>query len=359
MSLRIFVDLIRLQFDAYISTKRLITKLTAIFTFFLFAAANSIIAQDYVEITAKIDYLYYDEVHTKQPATKTVHVMCVMGKNMWEMTNDAVKGGLEKFQFDGTNVYKISHATVPPSSNTVSGLAKLGFASAPYDSNLFGIYITQSPNGHPLKLGHSEVDVPWLAFCSGSYLKQSGRIIPLPTALLWRDVDGLAYSDKTETFGDGLGLPRTVDLFTSKALYKTSVHNLCLSGAIRNREYANERSPYPDGILKFHYEVMQSTNVNGWALPLKFEFFQNDPAQDGYWFRRIAGTGEVFSVRSVSEPGSVFSTSVRQTVVDWRFRSAARPDELLIYPWTNSYVPSTNDPDLQKIFAQDLAKAPR
>jgi len=98
----------------------------------------------------------------------------------------------------------------------------IGLAAVPFErarSNLT-INIWPSRDGHPL--GDVSVNIPWLAFCSGTYLKREGRLVPLPAAILHHTRDRFAYTDKTETFEDTFGLPRTVDLFTSKSLYQAS-----------------------------------------------------------------------------------------------------------------------------------------
>jgi hypothetical protein len=91
-----------------------------------------------------------------------------------------------------------------------------------------------------------------LAFCSGPYLKQKVRVIPLP----WPSGyfrDNVSY-DRREVFNDELGLPSSVDFFLpgkspggSKTLY------------------------WPSGT----YKVIESTDFLGWMFPLKFEVRQS------------------------------------------------------------------------------------
>jgi hypothetical protein len=85
------------------------------------------------------------------------------------------------------------------------------------DTNTLAINVFASDDGHPLD--DISVNIPWLAFCSGSYLKREGRIVPMPSAILRHALDGFGYSDKTTTFDDEFGLPRTIELSTSKQLY--------------------------------------------------------------------------------------------------------------------------------------------
>jgi hypothetical protein len=59
-----------------------------------------------------------------------------------------------------------------------------------------------------------------------------------------------------------------------------------------------------DGVLVFHYAVLESTNLLGLNFPLKFQFFQTGRQyeQDGNWF--CQGVGRVNSVRASTNPPS-------------------------------------------------------
>src|SRR5206468_8354687 len=170
----------------------------------------------------------------------------------------------EKWFFDGTNV---SRSTQITQDLHESELAELSLEEV--KSNLT-INIYSTPGGY--LPGDAPENIAWLAFCSGSYLKRNGRIIPLPVpSLLIRNApDAFAYSDKTVTFDDELGLPRTLELFTSQSLYEASVGEFWKHKPPKNK--ALLKSNVPDGLRKFHYTVTKSTNFLGWNLPLSFEF---------------------------------------------------------------------------------------
>jgi hypothetical protein len=326
-------------------------KLTALYIFL--AAICSLKAQQYVEITGVLNITTYENANTNGKALFPVEFSCVVGTNIWQMTNNCVQDSTEKFCYDGTNVYEILHQTRPSLPERVAAIEKSGFSAGHWDSNLFGIYIRESSRGGLGGFSYMQAGISWLAFCSGNYLKGENRIIPLPTAYLQYYYDGFAYSDKTEVFADELGLPRTVDLFTSKALAKLSLTNNCLRVKRRLDADINYESPYKDGILAFHYGVDASTNFQGWNLPLQFEFYQNDLDMGK---RSLSGTGLVTSIRSVEKLEGIFSAKVKQTVVDWRFHSDVKPVEAIIYPWTNSFLPSTSDPELVTIFKEKEAR---
>jgi len=125
--------------------------------------------------------------------------------------------------------------------------ARVGHAP-PIGQHTFRKY--DSADGRPVGVGSE--NIVWLAFCSGSYLKQPGRDIPPLTG-----PTPFEYKDKTLAYDDNLGLPKTVELYSS------------------------------DGQLITKYEVLASTNVSGWNIPLAFKLVQNkhpngSPASVGF-----------------------------------------------------------------------------
>src|SRR6185369_7430673 len=243
-------------------------------------------AQRYVEISAEIETITYQSGVTNDAAGevhRTISVVCTVGTNEWRIDNTFSKNSNVSWFFDGTNVYDSSQITKPLSTPTKERTAKQGFATVPFEnskSNLT-IRIDARPDGCPL--GNVGVNIPWLAFCSGTYLKREGRIIPLPVATLRYAPDAFAYSDRTQIFDDELGLPRTLDLFTSQSLYEVSVTKFNHDN-FRDVEKATLMKWAPrNGILKFHYVVTESTNFLGWNFPTRFEYIQNEPGINGIW----------------------------------------------------------------------------
>lgn len=292
-------------------------------------------AQEYVEITGEIEVTSYPNGNTNDPPSSSspwrITFVCVSGPKAWIVEHDAES----KWSFDGTNVYH-----------------RLGFPG-----NTPTVNIWESRDGHPM--GYPGVNLAWLAFCSGSYLKREGRLIPLPDDILRHTPDRFAYTDKTETFTDEPGLPSRIDLFTSKSLYQASVDDFYgerLSGR-RYEEYTrNVVSNLQDGILTFHYAVTESTNFLGWRLPTKFEYFQKgrDYVQNGRWYHR--GVGKVSSLRPTEAPTSPFVAGEKRTIVDWRFRDAPSGVNALTYASTNAFASPTSDRALQEKFAKRIAR---
>jgi hypothetical protein len=245
-------------------------------------------AAEFVDISAEIETFGYRLGDTNSIANakpRTVKVVCITGASRWYMTNDFQQP--EQWLFDGTNVWCRTQTPTlkePKVRNEV----------------------WESRDGHPL--GHFGVNIPWLAFCSGTYLKREGRMIPLPAAVLRHCPDRFAYTDTTTTFADELGLPRSVDLFSSKALFLKSHTDWDKELSFGNRytEWNKQTAPkIQDGVLVFHYAVLESTNVLGRNFPTKFEFFQTGRQyeQDGNWF--CSGVGRVKSVRPATESPSL------------------------------------------------------
>jgi hypothetical protein len=248
-------------------------------------------AAEFVELSAEIETFGYrlgdtDSIAKAKP--KTVNVMCIAGSTEWYIENDFHEG--QEWLFDGTNVVCRSRPLSAP------GTSDQGNAKA-------RTQVWASRDGHPL--GEFGVNMPWLAFCSGTYLKREGRIIPLPCAVLRHCPDRFAYADVTMTFDDELGLPRSIDLFTSKSRFLAAHTDWDKEHSFGDRytEWNKKTaSNLQEGVLVFHYAVLESTNVLGRSFPTKFEFFQTGRQyeQDGNWF--CQGIGRVKSIRPSTKP---------------------------------------------------------
>jgi hypothetical protein len=141
--------------------------------------------------------------------------------------------------------------------------------------------IVSSADGLPE--GDLSVRLPWLAFCSGPYLKRPGRQIPLPGPDLRREAFGL--KDQTTVFADDLGLPRQIALYT------------------------------PAQELKCDYEVQQSTNVAGWNLPTAFSVMQFRQNPGGLWEPHLKITARVTSIREAAPPQ--LPPDVQERLANW------------------------------------------
>ncbi len=322
----------------------------------------------FVEIKGEIEVFSFRGSETNEAAkgpSRITSFTCVVGTNEWRIEGDFVIGGESKWYFDGTNVYE-SLRSIESKSEEQEGLVSNTKAKFPFLSptgaavSNVTIYVWGSPDGHPL--GDPGVNIQWLAFCSGNYLKRNGRLIPLPHDVLRHTPDRFAYSDQTETFDDDYGLPRSVSLFTSKSLFQTSVEDFArewFSGDRYAEYYRRVTSNLQEGVLTFRYAVTESTNFLGWHLPTRFEYFQKGRhyIQNGDWFHQ--GMGKVASIRLVEKPKNLFVPTMGQTIIDWRFRDEGSKVNALTYTTTNASLSATNDPALQEKFEKRIARMKR
>src|SRR5438552_432576 len=118
-------------------------------------------AAQYVEISVEIETFGYRLTDTNSIARakqQTVHVICITGPNEWYIEHDFSQRAAWKF--DGTNVCCRLLSESENSQRGPEGRKQ----------------VWKSRDGHPL--GDFGANLPWLAFCSGTYLKREGRIIP-------------------------------------------------------------------------------------------------------------------------------------------------------------------------------------
>jgi hypothetical protein len=311
-------------------------------------------ALPYVEIIAQIETVIYVSGNTNDASgsvRKKISVACITGTNEWRIDN-YMDGGEQKCLFDGTIVYLGMRTLSPEPGKTDRQIEPIKIS--PFDTGIAkrpGVKVRPSPDGRPW--GGVEVAIPWLAFCSGAYLKRENRIIPLPVYPILDGPARYGYSDQTETFDDALGLPRSVELFTSAELYESSVRQWCHDYFL-DVSKVKLKSGLKDGLRKFRYVVTESTNYQGWSFPVKFEYVGYEPGLGGVLVPVFMGQGSVTSIRDAMQPQHPTSPGMEHTVEDWRFRDSNKVNAI-VYTSTNVSLRPTNDPTLQKIFVKAIA----
>jgi len=221
-------------------------------------------AAPFVEVAASIEVInwhYQEETGLPLKNTRVHSIRCVVGKDLWQIENLSRTNITEStWLLQGMLVRQISYNSIYDSAPDDTGIRSTRRFSRPAS-------MLATPDGYP----GSEllVNLPWFAFCSGPYLKQTTRGVPLPTAAPERPAFG--YTNETTLFADSFGLPR-------RAVF-----------------YAAPRQ------IKGRYEVQQSTNVLGWNFPLAFTAEQHEPDRLGKWSRTLSVNGRVTSIRSVSK----------------------------------------------------------
>ena len=317
----------------------------------IFLTVPLIRAEEFVHISCEIETLSH---HSKNPngepieKTRTFPVKCIIQRNEWRIEVDFLSNAKEIFYFDGTNVYKRTQITKDlPESN------EPGPFGSPAPTGDTNIWITISPGPCPLE--HMGINVPWFAYCSGSYLKQPGRVIPLPISLGRHSRDCFGYVDITETFDDDLGLPKNSRLFTSREQLKASLSDRRVRLGKAQREPTDVLVRAKDGLLKCEYSVEAATNFLGWSFPLKFVLTQYQLNEKGETELEYRAVGKTLAIQQVPQPEGVFVVGRASRIIDFRFQDGEGLLDSIHYAWTNAYVPSTSDKALQLTFRQELS----
>jgi hypothetical protein len=225
-------------------------------------------AGEYADVTAEIQM---DEGLADGGTRYTVR--CLVGTNSWQIEGAFPPNRTFTSWFTGGKVVEqdvLNQATFSaPAGTTWTS------ESASEDGN----------PGKPIRqkdLLTEQARIAWLAFCSGSFLKPEGRHI-FPPSDLWKELGNApsGFADRTIVFGDPLGLPRTMDIYTT------------------------------NGQPIFQYRVTTSTNALGWEFPLHFRLAQYCPvylpdvgrfATNG-WQVQFTATGHVTSIRTTYAAG--------------------------------------------------------
>jgi hypothetical protein len=205
------------------------------------------------------------------------------------------------------------------------------------------------------------INAPWMAYCSALYLDQPERLVPIPGPWLIRHSPyAFGYRDTTVRFEDSLGLPQSIDLYTSKELMRKSPHRDLL---VRNKSMNSIRTalrtpvPFKDNQLHCRYLVLESTNVGGWNIPLEFRIAIEPHHHDGRIVgMEVLGTAEhVVQVESVPQ----FNPAPGKTsVTDMRIKDEGKFLDAIRYTITNEPLPSIDDPRIKEALALIASRAP-
>src|SRR5215831_10869777 len=110
----------------------------------------------FVEILSEIELISYRSKDTNAEANtkpRVISSVCVAGTNGWRIEDDWVQGGLNRWFYDGTNVYESLQVTRPMPQEMQERISRTsGLATVPFEtarSNLT-INIWPSPDGHPM-----------------------------------------------------------------------------------------------------------------------------------------------------------------------------------------------------------------
>lgn len=327
---------------------------------------------NYYEVQLQISQtnLYYTNLYSANIQSEAViakektlsyPARCVFGPNRWLIESHFLPNAVETYYHDGLNVYatweqtaddakwaekfKKHYGRLPPTAEELKA------------SGWISLRITAGQ--HPL--ANFGATFPWLAFCSGDYLREPGRLIPLG-ADMRHSLESFGFRDRTLVFQDRLGLPQRVELFTSAKLLRKSARNSTVLRSVRHPEAIqvalNPIVTAPEGFMAARYEVLDSTNIGGINIPLVFRFEFFEPGPDKKPLPKGEAWGRVTNLRAADEPPSILSSDRRFGVIDYRFRHPLKLVDEIQYQITNGIVPPVTDPVLRAIYRAKVSAAP-
>jgi hypothetical protein len=244
------------------------------FCLFLFLAKAG--GAQFVEVTAELEMVRWNYGGQHEPPSavwKTWRTRCVVGTNSWLMETEFAPAR-HAWLFNGSSVIAYTVLTDYPSDrkelykkNHPETVLGKGYSN----TNATDIGVPFLGPAFPAgRLFDSNMNIPWLAFCSAPYLKAKPEHVPLPTDGL--SAYGIRHTDDTTLFEDSLGLPRAVDLI-----------------AATNQPVCR-------------YRVLESTNVLGWNFPLRFAVAEYLANRDGRWELKESTSGWIIDIRASEAP---------------------------------------------------------
>jgi hypothetical protein len=221
-------------------------------------------AAQYVEVVLEFDQTSWKRGQSGQSTERswTNAARCVFGTNSWLIEGDFMRSARQTWWCTGSNIFT---RTIITEKLPDDRPGREFFGPAPHvgekSEETFGPRSNFRFHGLP--------QVPWLAFCSGTFVKAKGHQLLPPLSENYLE-DQL--NDKTQTFNDALGLPNDVKIFKS------------------------------DSTLLCTYRVLQSTNVSIGTIPTRFELIQFRESDSGKMENRWRVRGSVTSIKETSQP---------------------------------------------------------
>ena len=215
----------------------------------LFLLSPPGLGAEFVDLTAEFNCTNQVQYGNSQFATTewSHSVHCIVGTNSWLIQGNFSRNAESAFLFSGTNVTSRVVLTKDPRVGGSLLPRLLGPTSpslARASNSLVGKKWTKVWSSNGFGVGEAgQVDLAWLAFCSGPYLAEKNRVLPLPNRDGYFPLE--PSSDRRQVFKDGFGLPRSVEFIAA------------------------------NGLLLGQYRVLEETNFLGWTFPLRFEVRQS------------------------------------------------------------------------------------
>jgi len=243
-------------------------------------------AEPLIDLTAELDgtdwgyMFFYDGTHGPASANagtprlydRSAKVHCVVGTNRWFMESlneEWAWNSKVQIWFTGTNIVKYDEIIKPYTDGT----------GCLHPVGEHHVKVLQSCDGNParpikvvdlLDLGQQ---IPWVAFCSGSVLRESGHRLNPPWGM-WKNMIAAphGFSDQATVYHDAFGLPINLKLVgeTSQPI--------------------------------FQYQVHETTNVMGLNFPQQFYMVQYEPDDTNGWVTAFTARGRITAIRPGKMP---------------------------------------------------------
>lgn len=236
-------------------------------------------AAQFVDLTAQIETVRWVNAYGEKPPsvqTTSWTTHCVVGTNSWLIEQESGGYTRDAWWFTGSNVVAHSVVLKYPSDrpelferNHPDMVVGRGYSRIDQSNRDGRPWI--APAVVLGELGRGTASIPWLAFCSGPYLRTKDRVLDLPSP---RDQATFYYvcSDTTRVFEDSLGLPIGVEFVSTN-------QPIC------------------------HYRTVGSTNVLGWNFPLEFHLVQYRTSfKTPVWVVDMTASGKITAIGIGREP---------------------------------------------------------
>lgn len=332
------------------------------------AASRSFADESFVDVGFLVQQTNY--IHLRNPTNREVMTVkekpgswpgrCVTSPGPWLIETHFSPNALDRYYWDGTNVYgtiEITGEPAPAMRKAMKDRYGYSVSSLEETQRAGWTHLLITPGANPLE--DFGANLPWLAFCSGGYLRQESRLLPAPGDAARHSYFAFGYTDKTVFFKDLLGLPSQVEFYASSRLLSIAPrHATVLRSGKEWAQNALHPKPFlPDKFLGAVYKVLITTNVNGYTVPLKFSYDQYWSGPNGERLLVLSALGTVTNLSRSSPPDFVLASTKRFAVVDYRFRSRSKLVDSISYAITNGVVPSASDASLQTLFKESEAGA--
>jgi hypothetical protein len=277
---------------------------------------------------------------------------------LWMIRIPAIGNAEEIHVCDGTNVVKYT-VVLHQDGALLERLAGAVPANLPKDGGPVMMVVTSG--FHPAD--HYVVNLAWMAWCSGPFLKIPDRVIPTVVNPVREDLAAFGFSDRTQTFSDALGLPKRLELIVSHERMKTSPLSVTVGREIPNParvEAAFTRNfRIRDGSVHARLVAENSKEVEGIALTSEFRFESFELRQDEQQVTNVVAHGRI--VGEVTTGDFALPEAVRSHqnfgVVDHRFRHERKAVDFIQYAQSSCEVRGPSDPELVALYNRKLSKA--